>query len=243
MKKIFLVLAGFMLYLVSPAETHRTDSVAVMILNHMADVIGDLNSCSFKVTASIDVADHDLGIIKQSESDKVILVGPNKMLVDANGDKGHRGYWYNGSQLFYYSFAENNFARIDAPADILSTVAAVNSNYGIDFPAADFFYPTFTDDIIRQFDTVAYLGTKVVEGQECFHILVANKEQTVQFWISNDAYFLPKKFVITYKNLGNTQYEATFNDWSLNAEIPNSVFEFVPPPSAAEITLLPLTNQ
>jgi outer membrane lipoprotein-sorting protein len=37
------------------------------------------------------------------------------------------------------------------------------------------------------------------------------------------------------------QYEATFSKWVLNTEIPNSVFEFLPPPLAAEIIMLPQT--
>ena len=156
MKKIFLVLTGFMFSLVTLAENHRKDTVAVMILNHMADVIGDLNSCSFKTSTAIDVADAEFGVIKQLGTDKVILVGPNKMLVNSAGDKGHRGYWYNGSQITYYSFEENNFASIEAPSDIISTIEAVNHDYGIDFPAADFFFPTFTDDLVKEFETIAF---------------------------------------------------------------------------------------
>ena len=60
----------------------------------------------------------------------------------------------------------------------------------------------------------------MVDGQECFHILAINSERTAQFWIANDAFNLPKKFVLTYKNKGNLQYESTFSNWRLNPNIP-----------------------
>jgi hypothetical protein len=47
------------------------------------------------------------------------------------------------------------------------------------------------------------------------------------------------KFVILYKNEGNKQYEGTFSNWKLNPEIPVSVFEFMPPPKANRISLMP----
>jgi hypothetical protein len=60
----------------------------------------------------------------------------------------------------------------------------------------------------------------------------------VQYWISNDAYNLPKKYVIIYKNRQNMQYEGTFSNWEINPDIPEAVFEFTPPPMAAEIKIL-----
>jgi hypothetical protein len=242
MKKFLLILTGFTVSLFASAQAPKVDTVAVMILNRMADVIGDLKSCSFNLTTSIDVSDYDYGAIKQTGTNEVYMVGPDKMLVQSYGDKGRRGYWYNGEKISYYSFDENNYATVETPSDIISTIAFLNLNYGLEFPAADFFYPTFTDDILDQYSNIAYLGMTVIDGKECFHILASNENQSAQFWIANDAFNLPQKFVVTYKNT-DMQYEATFSNWALNQEIPNSVFEFLPPPSASEIILLPMTNQ
>jgi hypothetical protein len=239
MKKLILVFILMAASLATWAQTPRVDTVAVMILNRMADVIGQLNSCTFTLNTSVDVADPDYGIVKQFNEDEVILVGPDKMLIHAYGDKGHRGFWYNGCQLVFYSFDENNYAIVDVPPTIIETIDTVNKTYGIDFPAADIFYPTFTDDILANFDNLVFLGKKVLDDQECFYVLASNNNMSVQFWIANDAYNLPMKFIITYKNDGNKQYEATFSNWQLNPEIPEAVFEFLPPPAAAKIILMP----
>jgi hypothetical protein len=111
-------------------------------------------------------------------------------------------------------------------------------NYDFDFPAADFFYPSFTDDIMEQFDSIKFLGSKTIDGEECYHIMATNKDLNVQLWISNKTFLLPKHFVIIYKNKSNLQYQSTYSNWSLNPNIPSEVFGFLPPPNAKLISIL-----
>lgn len=237
MKNYFLITI-LMFSTLLKAQDANVDPVAVQILDHMSDVIGELNSCTYDVSTSQDIIDPDDGLIKSFAESKVIMVGPDKMLVKIKGNKGHKGYWYNGTSITYYSFSENNFAKIDAPDNIISAIDTVSINYGIDIPAADFFYPAFTDDILDGFETVKYLGEKVVDNEACFHLKTSNKEMEVQYWISNDGYNLPKKYLIIYKERQNMQYEATFNNWDINPDIPDAVFEFTAPPKAKEIKIL-----
>jgi len=234
-----LLLAVLISGMSARAHEPRVDTVAVMIIDRMASVIGELTSCSFTLHSSVDVQDHEYGLIKQNGKDEVYLSGPDKMLIHFYGEKGHRGLWYNGSKVTYYSFDENNFATIDAPDHTIAMIDTIHQNYGFEFPAADFFNPTFTDDILNWFDTIVFLGKKKLDDQECFHILASNPDMSVQFWFANDAYNLPVKFVIIYKNDGNRQYEATFSNWQLNTDIPVTIFEFMPPPLARKVSILP----
>ena len=114
----------------------------------------------------------------------------------------------------------------------------MHQSYDFQFPAADFFYPSFTDDMIEAFDAINYLGTNTIEGEECYHIMATNNDLNVHFWVSNKTYLLPKKFVIIYKNKSNLQYESTFSNWTLNPNIPDSVFNFLAPPNAKLISIL-----
>ena len=236
MKKIILALLCSLLIVGMVAQETRKDTVAVMILQKMSDVIGDLNSVSFKLNTSVDVVKHGYGVETQFGHSEVYMVGPDKMLIHSKGEKGHRGFWYNGETFTYYSFDENNYAIVNALPTIIETIDTIHKTYGIRFPAADFFYPTFTEDVLDFFDNVMYLGEKVLNGETYFHVLASNEKFNAQFWISNDAFNLPKKFIIRYKD--NMQYEATFSNWQLNPEIPISVFEFMPPPKATQISIM-----
>lgn len=240
MKNNLTVFLLFLLPLSASAQTGAYDTVAIFILDHMSAVIGDLGACSYTLHTSNDVlSEEGLGLITKTAIHDVKMVGPDKMQVNSVGDKGHRGFWYNGKQMAYYFYDENNYAMVEAPSTILETIDTMNHRYGIDFPAADFFYPEFTDDLMRHNDRIAYLGTSRVGEKDCFHILATSKEMSIQFWIANDATTLPAKMLIMYHGKPDaSQYEATFSDWNINPQIPESVFEFLPPPGARDIAIM-----
>ena len=223
----------------STSLSAQVDSVAVLILDHMTDIIGDLESCSYTLKTSSDVPHFKFGLEKRFAEHEVYMQGPDKLQVQSHGNDFHKGYWYNGATLTYYSYLENNFSVVDAPPTILSAMDSINQAYEIEFPAGDFFYPALTDDLLQVFGTVAFMGNIKVDGNDCFHILANSEAINLQIWISNDALTLPMKFVITYKEReGQPQYQGTFTNWQLNPILPDALFEFTPPPGAREIPII-----
>ena len=221
------------------AQTQKYDSVAVIIIDHMADVIGDLESCSFKVNIANDVGQSPGGLIKYFSECEVYMSGPDKLLMNVRGHRGHRQLMYNGEQLAYFSFDENNYGVVPAPNSTLKMFDSINSQYDIEFPAADFFYPAFTDDLLESSDSLAFVGMERIGSKEYFHIISYGKSMDIQFWINNDAYNLPARFSITYKNKTDApQYLAMFSDWQLNPTLPAAMFDFRPPPGATQLRMM-----
>ncbi len=240
MKKIIIWLLFITLSVNNYAATPKIDSIAIAILDHMTYMIGSLNSVSFDLRSSNDVANAEFGLIKSSGINNVYMLGPDKMLINSRNEKGHREFWYNGKQMVYLSHDENNYAIIDAPSNIIAAIDTINKQYGIRFPGADFFYPSFTDDLIKYSDQIKYLGEKSVNGKECSHIIAISKKLNIQIWISNEGLNLPVKFVIINKEKeGNPQYEASFSNWKINPDLPWAMFEFLPPPGAVEVKIIP----
>jgi hypothetical protein len=218
----------------------QDDPVALQLIDHMSDVIGELNSCSYNLRVERDVNDPALGLIKHFSLDEVHMHGPDRMLIKMNSDTGNKGYWYDGAHITYYNFDENNYATVAVTGNIIETIDRIHQNYGVDFPASDFFYPTFTDDLINGTDRIALLGKALVEGRSCYHILATSEKVGIQLWIADDALNLPVKFSIANYDQKNTpQYIATFSNWKLNPSLPSAIFDFVPPASAVRITLVP----
>lgn len=244
MKKTLFGFGFIFLFSAAVAQNKQQDSLAILIIDRMTDVIGDLESCSFRVLLSKDVADSaGLVNIKQFADCKVYLSGNDKMLVDFENEKGHRRMWYNGEQLAYYFRDEHNYGVIPAPSTTIRMIDSVNAVYHIDFPAADFFYPAFTDDLLENNDVVKFLGRTRVNGQDCFHILASNKEMVTQIWVSSDEYSLPLKYVITYRNRdGFPQFEGSFSEWKVNPGLPSALFNFEPPPGSNKVTILSSTK-
>ena len=239
MKKLFIFFSGMLVSLGLSAQSKSDDSVALIILDRMSGVISDMESCSFKLNTESDVQEPPYGLVKRFGEYETFMSGPNKMLVIGQGHKGHRQFVYNGQQLSFYSFDEHNYGVIPAPSTTIKTMDSVNTAYGIEFPAADFFYPAFTDDLIENTDSIRYLGMVTIEGKHYFHIMAYAREMNLQFWINDDAYTLPGKFAITYKNQeGNPQYMASFSEWQINPNLPEAMFDFYPPPGAHQIRIM-----
>lgn len=239
MKKcLFLITLIILPFFAFTQESKKIDSTAIFILDKMNDIIGNLESVSFDVSTATDKINAEQNIETHFSTSSVSMVGPDKLVSRTKGDSGSYGIWYDGSFVSYYSFDENNYVTLEAPDNIITMIDSMHMAYDFKFPAADFFYPSFTDDIIDAFDTVQYIGKKIVDNQECFHIMATNDEMHVQIWISNSIGILPKKLLIINKKEKNLQIESTFSNWSLNPNIPRPVFDFLPPPNARLISIL-----
>jgi len=243
-KKIFSIIIICVVAARTNAQSNKIDTVAVSILDRMSAVIGELSSCSVSIKANYDVNSKELGLVKHSDDQQLYLHGPNKLLVRSDGDKGTRYFSYNGKTLTHYSLDKNQYSQVQAPASIMDMIDSVNKMYGIDFPVADFFYPAFIDDILSEAKNLAFLGITKVNDKECFHIAGTAKDKTFQFWISDDAFYLPLKMVIIYTGKeNNPQYEAVLSNWQINPDLPDALFEFNAPPKAKKIKMVPLSQK
>jgi hypothetical protein len=224
------------------AQTRRIDTVAVAILDKMSAMIGELSSCSVSIRSNYDVSSKELGLIKHSDDQQLFIHGPNQLLLKSEGDQGSHDFYFDGQTLTYYSMDKNQYGQIEAPVNVVEMIDTVNKLYGIEFPAADFFYPTFVDDILADSRTLVYLGLTKVDNKECYHIAGTTPDKTFQFWIADDAFTLPIKMVIVYTNKDmHPQYEATLSDWQINPSLPEALFTFTVPHRARKVKLMPLT--
>jgi hypothetical protein len=220
------------------AQRANIDTVAVAILDRMSAMIGSLSSCHYSVRSNYDVRSQHLGLVKHGDEEQIYLQGPNKLLIRSQGDRGDRSIYYDGEKLSYYSLENNQFATLEFSAPIVDMIDTVNKLYGIEFPASDFFYPTFVDDLLSESKNLIYLGMTRVDGKDCYHIAGITADKSYQFWISDDALTLPLKMVIVYTNRDmNPQYEAVLSDWQINPMLPASLFDFMAPPKARKIKM------
>ncbi|MDR2913553.1 MAG: DUF2092 domain-containing protein [Tannerella sp.] len=240
--KRFYLLPAILLFICTTSgaqSKQRIDSLAIYILDRTSETMRSLISCSYTAFITYDTWMDSVGYIKHTSKDKVYFSFPNKMKVNMQGDMGNRSMCYDGKKFSYYSFNQNRYAELDLSLDIVQTIDSMNRKYGIELPAADFFYPSFTDDILSAGGNLVYLGVTGVQNQLCYHIAGNDVNGTVfQFWITQDHLFFPVKMVLTYKeDNGQPQYEAVYSDWEINPSFPANMFDFVAPPAADKIRM------
>lgn len=239
MKKYVLTLALLALPLFGQSQDAREiDSAAVFILDRMADIIGELEAVSFTIETATDRLDDKQKIETHYSTSHVSMQGPDKMVYKRLGNKGKYGFWFNGSYASLYSYNENNYVTLETPGNIIEMMDDLHTRFDFQFPAADFFYPSFTDDILADFNTLEYLGKTQVDGEDCFYLRATNEHMHFQLWISSSSLNLPKRFIIIQKGKQNLRFESVLKDWEVNPNLPNTIFEFLPPPKARLIDIM-----
>ncbi|MCX6140861.1 MAG: DUF2092 domain-containing protein [Candidatus Kapabacteria bacterium] len=235
MKLLLLLALTPLLVLTSCSTQKEHDAAALAVLDSMSAQIGNLNSVSFTVMTTVDHKNGDANVAQRNIQTECYMVGPNKLHLYSDGDSNRVGYWYNGKTLTYYSYAKNTYVAVPAPGTILATIDSVHNAYGVDFPAADFFYPSLSADIATECSVVKMLGKAIIQGVSCDHIMTQSKDATTQIWISRGLYRLPVRLLIEGKN--GERYEATMMNWILDPVLDDEIFEFVVPEGATKTTL------
>lgn len=230
---LLLPLSGF------SQSPKNIDTVAIAIIDKMGEVLGSLEAVSFDLNTVHDEA-NEAGLLERHfNSHRVFMRGPDRFTIRSQGDKGSRGYWYNGAFMTWYSYDQNNYVTLPAQGSIINAIDSVNTTFGIQFPGVDILYPSFADDLIEEFDQIQFAGIKDVEGTECLHILAENQTWNFQLWIENGAFYLPKKYLIFKKGNAPEVNEGTFYSWDTNGALPDAIFEFTPPKNANLISIMP----
>ena len=229
MKKltIYMIVLAFLIISCNTStvkDGKKYDTSAVQNLDSLSKTIGELNSCSFTINTFISTSN---GEERHHEHD-IYLQGPDKLHIYSNGQTGRKSFWYNGEQFSYFSYDNHAYDIIDAPDNTIATIDFVHDNYGIDFPAADFFYPTFTDDILENYSQVLLTDDEVIDNISYTVIEALNESETVHIWIDKSTQ-LPYKLIIENESIADKYYEAVLSNWKINPKLPDLLFEFKPP--------------
>ena len=226
------------------AQINGIDTIAVSILDRMSAFMQDMKSCTVTVKTEYDVANAELGLVKHTDDEKLYMSGGNKLFVSSVGDKGSHDFIYNGKTFTHYSANRNHYAQTDWSGTVVGMIDSMHKTYGIVFPAADFLYPAFVDDILAEAHSLALLGMTNVNGRDCYHIAGVSKDKTFQFWIADGPFCLPLKMVIVDRDKPmNPQFQAVYNDWQVNPSLPDALFDFHAPPNCRKVKLIPVNKK
>lgn len=210
---------------------------AINALDSLSEVIGQLKSCSFTLNASTNRFDNKK-VEPIRTTHEIYMGGANELYYYSTNKKGRIGHWYDGEELAVFNFDSDEYDVMDAPSTLIETINLFHKDFKITFPAADFFYPTLTDDIIAICDTVVVVGTKTIDDVECDEINATNENLDIYILIEK-ATKLPKALAIYHLGDNKGQfYMSIFSNWKQNPDLPDSMFKFAPPENAIKKSVL-----
>lgn len=220
----------------SSDDTGYYETEAIAALDAVTETIGNLQSCSLTVLNDrTEMADgQPVAHIRESD---IYLRGADKLHIYTTYDDVRKGFWYNGTELSVFNFDESVYDVTPAPNTTMAMIDSLHKTFKIDFPGADIFYPTLTDDIIANFDSVFYLGTQEVDGILCKTVNARNANLDVTLFIA-DATNLPVQLAIYgIGTRDGESYISHYQYWQTNPTLGDEIFDFAPPSNATKTAI------
>ena len=208
------------------------------LVRKMSDLLTASKAFALEAEEVYDEVPEDLPRVQLTSRRHVALRRPDRAAGTAAGDAINRSVWYDGKTLTVLDDAQNVYMRMEAPPTLDGTMDTALDRTGMVIPLADFLYSDVYDRLMGSVERGVYLGIHDVGGIACHHLAFQQETIDWQLWIDAGPQALPRKLVIAYKTEdGVPQYEVTIRKWNLAADVPDSLFEFQPPPGAKKVEL------
>jgi hypothetical protein len=165
---------------------------------------------------------------------------PNKLRAERSGDLVDQVFVYDGNSLTLSNPAERVYAQVAAPGTLEEMLDFARDQLDIVAPAGDLIYTNAYDILMDAVTDGFVVGKAVIEGVRCDHLAFRAQHVDLQIWIQEGAQPLPRKLVITTRDLVNApQFAVTITQWNLVPTFDTQTFTFTPPDDATRVDFLP----
>jgi hypothetical protein len=162
---------------------------------------------------------------------KLSVQRPNRLRAERRGDLVDQDFFYDGKTLTLSNPDTGHFASVAAPPTLEAMLDFAREKLDIVAPAGDLIYANAFDILMQDVTSGFVVGKAVVEGVRCDHLAFRSAYTDWQIWIQEGKQPLPRKLVITSKDVvGMPQFAAVVTKWELAPNFTEATFTFKPPP-------------
>jgi hypothetical protein len=226
---------------VASAQNAAIDPKATQLLKASTAYVATLKQFSFDSRNSFEVVLTSGQKIQFDARVIATVQRPNRMHAVRVGDLVDQAFYYDGKSVTLADPSQGYYATASAPGTLEAMLDFARESLGLVTPAGDFLYADAYGILTDGITEGLVVGPSMVEGQRCIHVAFRAPQLDLQVWIQEGAQPLPRKVVITSRDVVNSpQFETVVTKWNLNPTISAGLFKFVPPKGAKRIDFLPL---
>lgn len=215
------------------------DPKADAILRRMSQTLGSARQFTFEADDTADQVLDNGQKVQVSRTVKLALRRPDQIAAEVVGDNDDLLYCYNGNQITIINRREHCYAQHQVPGAIDEMFDFMAEKYAMTPPLADLMFADPYKAMTGNVRAGRYLGVHQVMGVKCHHLAFRQEGIDWQIWVEDSDQALPRKVVITYKELpGYPQFTALLNKWDLKPQLPDSAFKLEPPANCKRINLV-----
>lgn len=202
------------------------DANAEALLQSMSYFMGSKYEYTFKAEIMYDVIIKSGQKVQYDAEETVYIKKPDKFAIQYVSDLGGYKLWYDAGKATLLEVPMNDFALATLPGTVDQALNKLYEQYGFAPVLSEFLFintfKTMTKNVISGED----FGPSKVFGVKCRHLYFVEKDIDWQIWIEEGKRPIPRKLVITYKNLPESpQFIAIVKDWIFDRPITNFAFK------------------
>lgn len=210
------------------------------LVQRMCDYLKSLNRFSYRAEVSDDRVYAGGEKIQYAFELETFVERPNQLRVNAEGDRVNQQFFYDGKTLTLYNPADQVYATVEAPPEIEEALEKADHDLKLRVALTDLASPKLCEHLAKGQRHAFYVGPSRVRGVPTDHLAFDRNDIQFQLWIETGPQPLPRKIVITQKNLlASPQWIAILQDWKVSPSLKPELFSFKAPPGAQKIKFAP----
>jgi len=166
---------------------------------------------------------------------------PDRLRAERTGGLVTQVFQYDGKSLTLHERGSKVWATLAAPPTIDETLDFAAKRLDLVAPGGDLLYSNAYDELMRDVESGFVVGRALIEGARCVHLAFRKPDVDFQIWVQEGAQPLPRKLVITSRDVaGAPQFAVTMRRWDLAPKFARGTFTFTAPKGAKQIEFLPM---
>lgn len=215
------------------------DPDATRVLRDSTRFLAGLHRFSVRTTSTIELVLGSGQKIQFDHAARLSVQRPDRLKAERIGDLVDQQFFYDGRTLTLYNPDDRYYATLPAPGRIGEMLDFARDTLDIVAPAADLIYPNAYELLMDGVESGFVVGDSVIDGVRCTHLAFRAAHVDWQIWIQQQGDPLPRRFVITTRDVINApQFAVSMPEWDLAPAFDESAFVFEPSPDAQGIVFL-----
>lgn len=213
---------------------------AQRLLKASTDFLASQKAFSAETRNTLEVVLKSGQKIEFNHTARMTAQRPNQLRAERTGDLVQQLFVYDGKTLTLFNPKDKAYAQVAAPDTLEAMLEFARTKFDIVAPAGDLLsknaYEILMDGVTDGF----VVGKAVIEGVRCDQLAFRAPHVDWQIWLQEGAQPLPRRLVITTRDLPNApQFAVTITKWNLKPSFDASTFRFTPPTGAKKVDFLP----
>jgi len=222
------------------AQPAGIDPQAQRLLKASTDFLASQKQFSAETRNTLEIVLNSGQKIEFNHTARMSAQRPNRLRAERSGDLVDQVFIYDGKSLTLHNPTDKVYAQVAAPDTLDGMLDFAFTELDIVAPAGDLLFKNAYDRLMDGVTDGFVVGKAVIEGVLCDHLAFRAPHVDLQVWVQQGAQPLPRKLVITTRDLPNApQFAVTITKWNLKPNFGAQTFAFKPPAGAKKVDFLP----